>query len=253
MTVVTSTRSQQSDVVAAAINRLDWPRILTELDDFGHATTGPLLEAKTCDTIAALYAPNDTKSDGRVFRSHVVMARHGFGSGEYKYFADPLPPEVEALRQGVYPHLAPLANRWSEAMRLGVDYPATLDAFRAQCAALGQTKPTPLLLRYRDGDYNCLHQDLYGDLAFPIQLAVLLSRPGEDFTGGEFVLTEQRPRMQSRADVVSLQQGEGVLFAVSHRPKQSTRGTYRVTMRHGVSRLRSGMRHTLGVIFHDAR
>lgn len=253
MTIAAKMRPKAANAVTAAIGDLDWPRILDDLGAQGHATTGRLLDAETCDTIAALYEPNDTKSGGHLFRSHVVMARHGFGSGEYKYFADPLPPVVEALRQSVYPYLAPLANRWSAALRLGVNYPDALDAFRAQCAALGQTKPTPLLLRYREGDYNCLHQDLYGDLFFPIQLAVLLSRPGEDFTGGEFVLTEQRPRMQSRAEVVSLGQGEGVLFAVNHRPKQGARGIYRVTMRHGVSRVRSGSRHTLGIIFHDAR
>jgi hypothetical protein len=181
------------------------------------------------------------------------MARHGFGRGEYKYFAYPLPNIVAGLRTGLYPHLAILANAWNEALGIGVRYPGEHAEYLARCHAAGQAKPTPLLLQYGPGDYNCLHQDLYGELVFPLQVAFLLSEPGTDFTGGEFVLTEQRPRMQSRAEVVPLRQGQGVIFPVHHRPVQGTRGIYRVNMRHGVSRLRSGHRHTLGIIFHDAR
>lgn len=228
------------------IATLDWARIGAELDAFGCATTGPLLDAAACADLAASY----DREEG--FRSRIVMARHGFGRGEYKYFANPLPDPVAALRAGFWPHLAPIANRWNEAMGLAPRFPADHAGFLARCHAAGQTRPTPLLLRYGAGDYNCLHQDLYGEHVFPLQVAVLLSAPGRDFTGGEFVLTEQRPRMQSRAEVVPLAQGEGVIFAVHHRPVQGTRGTYRVTLRHGVSRIRSGRRHTLGVIFHDA-
>lgn len=228
------------------IATLDWARIGAELDAFGCATTGPLLDAALCAGLAASY----DREEG--FRSRIVMARHGFGRGEYKYFANPLPDPVAALRTGLWPHLAPIANRWNEAMGLAPRFPADHAGFLTRCHAAGQTRPTPLLLRYGAGDYNCLHQDLYGEHVFPLQLAVLLSAPGRDFTGGEFVLTEQRPRMQSRAEVVPLAQGEGVIFAVHHRPVQGARGTYRVTLRHGVSRIRSGRRHTLGVIFHDA-
>jgi hypothetical protein len=186
------------------------------------------------------------------FRSHVVMARHGFGSGEYRYYAAPLPQPIAELRSALYPHLAPVANAWAETLGEATRYPPDHAAFLARCHAAGQAKPTPLLLRYAAGDYNCLHQDLYGEHVFPLQLAILLNDPGRDFTGGEFVLTEQRPRMQSRVEVVSLAQGEGVIFAVHHRPVQGTRGAYRVTLRHGVSRVRAGLRHTLGIIFHDA-
>jgi hypothetical protein len=228
------------------IDTLDWTRIAAELDAHGCATTGPLLDAAACAGLAALY---DTDAG---FRSRIVMARHGFGRGEYKYFAAPLPDRVMALRAGFWPHLARIANRWNEAMGLAPRFPADHAAFLARCHAAGQTRPTPLLLRYGPGDYNCLHQDLYGEHVFPLQVAILLSDPRRDFTGGEFVLTEQRPRMQSRAEVVPLRQGEGVIFAVHHRPVQGTRGTYRVMLRHGVSRIRSGRRHTLGVIFHDA-
>ena len=228
------------------IATLDWARIGAALDAFGCATTGPLLDAAACADLAASY----DREEG--FRSRIVMARHGFGRGEYKYFANPLPDPVAALRAGFWPHLAPIANRWNEAMGLAPRFPARHEEFLDRCHAAGQTRPTPLLLRYDSGDYNCLHQDLYGEHVFPLQVAVLLSAPGRDFTGGEFVLTEQRPRMQSRAEVVPLAQGEGVIFAVHHRPVQGTRGTYRVTLRHGVSRIRSGRRHTLGVIFHDA-
>jgi hypothetical protein len=232
--------------LAARIAGLDWPALEADLDQSGCAGTGPLLSAEECAAITALY-PDDS-----AFRSRVVMARHGYGRGEYRYFARPLPVPVQVLRAEIYRRLVPIANRWNQAMGIDVRYPPEHDAFLARCHAAGQTRPTPLLLQYGPGDYNCLHQDLYGEHVFPLQVAFLLSRPGEDFTGGEFVLTEQRPRMQSRAEVVSLRQGEGVIFAVNHRPIGGTRGTYRVNLRHGVSRLRSGHRHTLGVIFHDA-
>ncbi len=225
---------------------LDWPALEAELDKFGSAVAPKLLSPEACRDLAALY-PEDAR-----FRSRIVMARHGFGQGEYKYFADPLPDMVAALRRGLYPRLAPIADRWNAALGLPVRYPAEHDAFRARCHAAGQTKPTPLLLRYGPGDFNCLHQDIYGEHVFPLQVAILLSEPGRDFTGGEFVLTEQRPRMQSRAEVVSLRQGDGVVFAVRERPAQGSRGPYRVNVRHGISRLRSGERFTLGVIFHDA-
>ena len=229
------------------VGSLDWAEIAGALDARGSATTGVLLTPEECAGLAAAYA------DDALFRSRVVMARHGFGQGEYKYFANPLPAPVQALRTALYPRLASVANRWNQALGRSDRFPAEHAAFLAECHAAGQTKPTPLLLQYGPGDYNCLHQDLYGDLHFPLQVAFLLSRPGADFTGGEFVLTEQRPRMQSRAEVVGLRQGEGVIFAVNQRPVQGPRGVYRVTMRHGVSRLRTGRRHTLGVIFHDAR
>jgi hypothetical protein len=235
-----------SHTVAERIGGLDWSAIGGSLDAYGSATTGPLLTADECRDFAALY---DTQTR---FRSRVVMARHGFGSGEYQYFAEPLPPLVDALRKVLYPRLVETANRWQE--RLGeAAYPPRLEKFLESCHAAGQSKPTPLLLKYQAGDYNCLHQDLYGALAFPLQIAFLLSRPGDDFTGGEFMLTEQRPRMQSRGEVVTLLQGEGVIFAVNQRPMIGKRGVYRVAMRHGVSRLKSGHRFTLGIIFHDAK
>ena len=234
------------DEGVAAIDALDWLAIERELDAYGCAVAPKLISPETCRELAALYA-----DDGR-FRSRIVMASHGFGRGEYKYFADPLPDLIVGLRRGLYRRLAPLADRWNAAMGIDVRYPAEHEAFRARCHAAGQMRPTPLLLRYRPGDYNCLHQDVYGAHVFPLQVAILLSEPGRDFTGGEFVLTEQRPRMQSRAEVVSLSQGDGVIFAVRDRPVQGARGAYRVNMRHGVSRLRSGERFTLGVIFHDA-
>ena len=217
-----------------------------ELNERGCALLPALLDADDCTAIAALYA----REEG--FRSRVVMQRHGFGRGEYRYFAYPLPGLVAALRAGVYPRLAPIANRWHAAMGIGVRFPATHAEFIARCHAAGQTRPTPLLLQYGAGDYNCLHQDLYGEQIFPIQVAILLSAPQRDFTGGELVLTEQRPRMQSRARVVALRQGDAVAFAVQHRPVRGARGFYRVNMRHGVSELRSGQRRTLGIIFHDA-
>ncbi len=237
----------QAARIVARIAALDWAGIAAALDANGCATTGPLLDANACAALAARY-----DDDGQ-FRSRIVMARHSFGRGEYKYFAYPLPDEVAALRAAFYPPLADIANRWNTAMGLDVRFPADHAAFLERCHAAGQTRPTPLLLRYGEGDYNCLHQDLYGEHVFPLQLTVLLARPGADFSGGEFVLTEQRPRMQSRAEVIPLRFGEGVIFPVHHRPVAGTRGTYRVNMRHGVSRIRSGRRHTLGVIFHDAR
>jgi hypothetical protein len=231
----------------AAVAAIDWAQVSAELGSYGCATMGPLLTAAECGSIGRLYT-----SDA-LFRSRIVMARHGFGSGEYKYFAYPLPPLIESLRTALYPPLAAIANRWNEQMGVEVRYPGQHVEFLERCHAAGQAKPTPLLLQYATGDYNCLHQDLYGEHVFPLQVAVLLSEPGAEFTGGEFVLTEQRPRMQSRAEVVPLRQGEGVVFPVHHRPVQGARGVYRVNMRHGVSRLRSGARHTLGIIFHDAQ
>jgi hypothetical protein len=227
--------------------KFDWAAIAADLDAQGWALLPGLLDPGQCDAIAALYGPSDA------FRSHVVMARHGFGRGEYRYFAYPLPPLVQALRAELYPRLAPIANRWHERMELPARFPDDHATFLARCHADGQTRPTPLLLQYGPGDYNCLHQDLYGEHVFPLQVAILLSEPGRDFTGGEFVLTEQRPRMQSRPEVVPLAQGDAVAFAVHHRPVQGTRGFYRVNLRHGVSRIRSGHRHTVGVIFHDAK
>jgi hypothetical protein len=237
--------------VAAApadrVEALDWSRIIDDLAEQGSAVLERLLSREECREISSLY-PEDAK-----FRSRIVMARHGFGRGEYKYFSYPLPGLIEELRTALYPQLAPIANRWNESMNIGTRYPARHADFLALCHKVGQTRPTPLLLQYEAGDYNCLHQDLYGELAFPLQVAILLSEPGQDHTGGEFVLTEQRPRMQSRAEVVPLRQGDAVVFAVHHRPVAGTRGTYRVNLRHGVSRVRSGRRHTLGIIFHDAR
>lgn len=232
--------------LAESVARLPWDRIAADLDAYGCATTGKLLDADQCQKLIARYDETD------LFRSRVVMARHGFGRGEYKYFDYPLPDLIGTLRAAFYPPLARVANRWGAALSQAARFPDDLDAFLARCHQAGQSKPTPLLLRYGAGDYNCLHQDLYGEHVFPLQLAILLSEPERDFTGGEFMLTEQRPRMQSRAEVVHLSRGEGVIFPVHHRPVPGTRGTYRVTMRHGVSRLRSGSRHTLGIIFHDA-
>jgi hypothetical protein len=225
---------------------LDAAHIGADLDARGFAIVEGLLDAAQCDTMAAAYDDDDA------FRSRVVMAQHGFGRGEYKYFAYPLPPLVAALRTELYPPLAEIANRWNEALGLDADFPAEHAAFVERCHAAGQTRPTPLVLAYEAGDWNCLHQDLYGAHVFPLQVAILLSAPGADFEGGEFVLTEQRPRMQSRVEVVPLARGDAVIFAVHHRPVQGTRGVYRVNMRHGVSRIRAGRRRTLGIIFHDA-
>lgn len=224
----------------------NWTTLAGELDARGWAMLPGLLDADSCARIAAGY------DDPAQFRSQVVMARHGFGRGEYRYYRYPLPDPIAGLRSALYPRLAPIANRWHERLGLPTRFPAGHADFLARCHEAGQTRPTPLLLRYGPGDYNCLHQDLYGEHVFPLQVAVLLSRPGEDFTGGEFVLTEQRPRMQSRVEVVPLSQGDAVVFAVNHRPVAGGRGDYRVAMRHGVSTLRSGRRHTLGIIFHDA-
>jgi hypothetical protein len=225
---------------------MDWARIAADLDQQGSAVVPAVLTPAECRALSAAYAAEEA------FRSRVVMARHGFGRGEYKYFRYPLPPVVARLRAEFYPRLAPIANAWHETLGIDARFPLEHTEFLERCHSAGQTRPTPLLLQYGPGDYNCLHQDVYGDLVFPLQAAFLLSAPGRDFTGGEFVLTEQRPRMQSRAEVVPLQQGDGVIFAVRHRPVQGARGPYRVNLRHGVSRLRSGTRHTLGIIFHDA-
>jgi hypothetical protein len=230
----------------ATVKPLDWQEIGNSLNQQGNAVLPGILKPSECQALADLY-PDDS-----VFRSRIVMGRHGFGRGEYKYFSYPLPEIVEGLRTSLYRQLAPVANAWNEAMKMEVHYPSEHAEFIQRCHEAGQSRPTPLLLQYGAGDFNCLHQDLYGDHVFPIQVAFLLSEPGRDFTGGEFVLTEQRPRMQSRPEVVPLRQGDAVAFAVHHRPVQGVRGTYRVNMRHGVSRLRSGRRHTLGIIFHDA-
>lgn len=218
-----------------------------ELDSVGAAKTSPLLTHEECDVLAAQYDHQG------VFRSKIVMARHGFGRGEYQYYAYPLPEPIAALRAAFYPRLVAVANRWNERMAIDARFPAKHEHFLERCHGAGQARPTPLLLRYEAGDYNCLHQDIYGDNVFPLQVAILLSEPGRDFEGGEFVITEQRARMQSRAHVVDLRQGEAVIFAVRNRPVQGTRGTYRVNLRHGVSLVKSGRRHTLGIIFHDAK
>ena len=229
------------------IQTLDWEWISRELDEHGNANLERILSVNECQAVAALYTHDS------LFRSRVVMARHGFGRGEYKYFEYPLPEVVAEVRTAIYPRLAEIANRWNALMGLEVHYPEAHSEFLKRCQDAGQLRPTPLLLQYGEGDYNCLHQDLYGEHVFPIQVTILLSEPGTDFTGGEFILTEQRPRMQSRPEVVPLRQGDAVAFAVHHRPVQGKRGSYRVNMRHGVSRLRSGHRHTLGIIFHDAK
>jgi uncharacterized protein len=228
------------------IAHYEWARMSAGLDDVGWAPLSGLLTADECRELAALYA------DEQIFRSRVVMARHGFGRGEYKYFAYPLPTIVAELRAALYARLAPIANRWSELISSDVRYPDTHEQFIERCHLAGQTRPTPLVLRYGPGDYNCLHQDVYGEHVFPLQAVFLLSAPNEDFAGGEFVLTEQRPRMQSRVEVVPLAQGDGAIFAVAQRPRRGTRGYHRVTMRHGASLVRSGQRYTAGVIFHDA-
>jgi hypothetical protein len=232
--------------VEARLRTYNWTDVTAHLDANGWAMLAGLLSAEECRALAGLY------DGGGNFRSHIVMARHGFGRGEYKYFAYPLPDIIADLRTALYPRLAPIADRWNANMGIDVRYPAGHAEFLARCHAAGQTRPTPLLLQYGEGDFNALHQDLYGEHVFPFQVVFLLSQPGEDFTGGEFVLTEQRPRMQSRAEVVPLRQGDAAIFAVSHRPVQGSRGFYRVNLRHGVSRVRSGHRHTTGIIFHDA-
>ncbi len=241
-----ATLDTAADDVEARIGSIDWDAIVHRLDAQGNARIERLLSAEQCRAIAALYA------DEAMFRSRIVMARHGFGRGEYKYFSYPLPPIVLQLRTALYPHLVPIANRWNSTLDMDVRFPPTHAAFIRRCHAAGQRRPTPLLLQYGAEDYNCLHQDLYGEHVFPLQVAVLLAEPGRDFGGGEFVMTEQRPRMQTRAHVVDLHQGDAVVFAVHHRPVRGTRGFYRVNLRHGVSEVRSGRRHTLGIIFHDA-
>jgi hypothetical protein len=237
---------QKTELGDARIARYDWHAIGAELDTFGCAVIEKLLTPAECGHVAALYA------DDAHFRSHVHMARHGFGKGEYKYFRYPLPALIGELRAALYARVAPIANSWNERMNTGVRYPHRHADYLELCHAAGQVRPTPLLLQYELGDFNCLHQDRYGDLVFPLQATVLLSAPARDFTGGEFVLTEQRPRMQSRAEVVPLARGDAVVFAVHHRPVEGAKGAYRVNLRHGVSRVRSGRRHTLGIIFHDA-
>jgi uncharacterized protein len=233
--------------IESRVDTIDWTGISRHLDEHGGAILPKLLLAAEATAVSRLY-----EEDG-LFRSHIVMARHGFGRGEYKYFEYPLPPVVERLRTALYPRLAPIANRWNESLGSRVRFPDSHAEYLERCHEAGQTRPTPLLLEYTEGDWNALHQDLYGDLVFPLQVAILLSEPGKSFTGGEFVLVEQRPRMQSRAEVVPLRRGDGVVFAVSHRPVEGKRGPYRVNMKHGVSRLRSGHRRTLGIIFHDAK
>jgi hypothetical protein len=239
-------RKRLAGDVAARAGAVDWQRVAQDLDAGGSAVIARLLTRAECETLAVLYPV------AGLFRSRVAMARHGFGRGEYQYFSYPLPEIVAGLRASVYPHLAPVANRWNAAMGVSARYPARHAEYLSRCHGAGQRRPTPLMLKYGTGDYNCLHQDLYGELVFPLQLTVLLSEPGRDFTGGEFVVTEQRPRMQSRAEVVPLAQGDAVVFAVDHRPVEGARGVYRVKLRHGVSRVRSGSRYTLGIIFHDA-
>lgn len=233
--------------MAERIQLLDRPRIAADLDAHGCAIVAGLLTDDECSSISCGYTADEP------FRSRVVMSQHGFGRGEYKYFSYPLPAIVAALRAALYPPLAELANRWNSLMDIETRYPSDHETFLDVCRRAGQTKPTPLLLQYEAGDYNCLHQDVYGEHIFPLQAAFLLAQPRRDFTGGEFVLTEQRPRMQSRVEVAPLEQGSGIIFPVHHRPVRGTRGIYRVTMRHGVSRIRSGRRSTLGIIFHDAR
>jgi hypothetical protein len=241
------TRRQAPNGISERIQSIEWTRVSQDLDAQGSAVIERLLSPDECDAIAGLY-PKD-----EIFRSRVVMGRHGFGRGEYKYFSYPLPDVIASLREAVYPHVVPVANRWSGAMGSEAQYPDQHADFIQRCHQAGQVRPTPLLLQYETGDYNCLHQDLYGEHVFPLQLAILLSEPDRDFTGGEFVMTEQRPRMQSRAIVVPLRQGDGVVFAVHNRPVQGTRGVYRVNLRHGVSAIRSGRRHTVGIIFHDSK
>ncbi len=228
------------------ISAIDWPQIQAELDAQGAAVIPALITARQCASLAGLY------SDDAQFRSRIVMERHGFGRGEYRYFSYPLPPLIGLLREGLYSGLHPIANRWYEALNMPIRFPSQHSAFIARCHSAGQLRPTPLLLQYGKDDYNCLHQDLYGEHVFPLQVVVLLSEPGRDFEGGELVMTEQRPRMQSRAQVIPLRQGDAAVIAVHHRPVHGSRGAYRVNMKHGVSRLRNGQRHTAGIIFHDA-
>lgn len=236
------------ETIADRVMALDWTVAVADLEAQDWSVLPKLLAVGECDAMARMYA-----GDERRFRSRVVMSRHGFGQGEYRYFAYPLPDLVQELRTAIYPCLVTIANSWNERMKIDVRYPEKHQEFLDRCHAAGQARPTPLLLQYGEGDYNCLHQDLYGEHAFPLQVACLLSQPGLDFEGGEFVLTEQRPRMQTRPSVVPLAKGDAVVFAVNWRPHRGTRGDYRVALRHGVSKLRGGHRHTLGIIFHDAQ
>lgn len=229
------------------VEEISWEQVVQDLDSQGNAVIKSILSAEECDNVRALYP------ERKLFRSEVIMERHGFGRGEYRYFRYPLPALIATLRTSLYPHLVPIANRWNEVLGIDARYPARHADYIRRCHQAGQDKPTPLILKYETDDYNCLHQDLYGEHIFPLQVAVLLSEPERDFTGGEFVMTEQRPRMQSRPIVVPLRKGDGVVFAVHHRPVQGKKSVYRVNLRHGVSRLRSGSRHTLGIIFHDAQ
>ncbi|MDD5581514.1 MAG: 2OG-Fe(II) oxygenase [Methylobacter sp.] len=235
-----------AQTIAERISALDWERVSQDLASHGNAQLEGFISSRECRALIALYRDED------IFRRRITMEQHGYGRGEYKYFSYPLPDSIADLRMAIYPHLAPIANRWNGAMNLDVRYPLQHADFIARCHEAGQNRPTPLLLQYQTGDYNCLHQDLYGEHVFPLQTAILLSEPKTDFTGGEFVLTEQRPRMQSRPEVVPLRQGDAVIFAVHRRPVQGIRGIYKVNVRHGVSRVRSGRRYTLGIIFHDA-
>lgn len=229
------------------VEEISWEQVVQDLDSQGNAVIKSILSAGECDNVRALYP------ERKLFRSEVIMERHGFGRGEYRYFRYPLPALIATLRTSLYPHLVPIANRWNEVLGIDARYPARHADYIRRCHQAGQDKPTPLILKYETDDYNCLHQDLYGEHIFPLQVAVLLSEPERDFTGGEFMMTEQRPRMQSRPIVVPLRKGDGVVFAVHHRPVQGKKSVYRVNLRHGVSRLRSGSRHTLGIIFHDAQ
>jgi hypothetical protein len=229
------------------VEDITWDQVSHDLDAEGSAIIKGILSPDECDEIRALY------QERKLFRSEVIMERHGFGRGEYRYFKYPLPDLISTLRTALYPHLVPIANRWNNAMAIDIRFPSTHAQYIRRCHQAGQNKPTPLILKYEKDDYNCLHQDLYGEHVFPLQVAILLSEPDRDFTGGEFVMTEQRPRMQSRPIVVALRKGDGVVFAVNHRPVQGKKSIYRVNLRHGVSRLRSGSRHTLGIIFHDAQ
>ncbi len=241
-----SKREPERQQVPERISRLNWAQIQSSLNADGYVLIEKLLTPEECLSVSVSYAQTS------LFRSKVVMSRHGFGRGEYQYFSYPLPSLVDQLRHNIYPYLVPVANAWNQTMGINISYPAQLPEFLQRCHAAGQKRPTPLLLQYGQDDYNCLHQDLYGEHVFPLQVAILLSEPGQDFSGGEFVITEQRPRMQSRPEVVPLTQGDAVIFAVNQRPVQGTRGSYRVKLRHGVSRLRTGNRFTLGIIFHDA-
>jgi uncharacterized protein len=233
--------------ISNRISALNWNKLHESLSEFGYAMTPALLTREECDRLVASYA------DERLFRSRIDMARYRFGIGDYKYFADPLPEIVQELRSGFYPYLATLANSWMEQLGDDQRFPATLDKFLAVCRKRGQSKPTPLLLHYETGGYNCLHQDLYGDVAFPLQLTCFLSQPGRDYESGEFLLVEQRPRAQSKGEAIAPQQGQIVIFTTRYRPAQGSRGYYRVNIKHGVSRVRSGTRYTLGVIFHNAK